>query len=111
PSSLSCGTQWRISMSYFVVCTFDLNNATRVDYQNAYADLANIGLHKTVVSDHRKEVVAPTTMTMGTFNGGDPASVRDYVLERVQTAFRTRQFSSEVFVVVAGNWAWGAGTT
>jgi hypothetical protein len=100
-----------MSMSYFVVCTFDLNNATRADYQNAYADLANIGLHKTVVSDQGKEVVAPTTMTMGTFNGVDAASVRDYVRDRVQAAFRARRFSSEVFVVVAGNWAWGAGTT
>ena len=98
-------------MSYFVVCTFDLNNATRVDYQNAYADLADIGMHKTVVSDQRKEVVAPTTMTMGRFDGTDAASIRDHVRNQVQSAFRARRFSSEVFVVVAGNWAWGASTT
>jgi hypothetical protein len=49
-----------MSMSYFVVCTFDLKNATRTDYQNAYADLKELGLHKTVVSSQNKEVVAPT---------------------------------------------------
>lgn len=98
-------------MSYFVACTFDLENATRADYEAVYADLARLGLHKTVVSGQGKEVVAPTTMTMGEFNGADAASVRDYVRSEVQGAFRARHFSSEIFVVVAGNWAWGAGST
>ena len=98
-------------MSYFVICTFDLKNASRTDYQTAYADLADIGLHKTVVSGQGKTVVAPTTMTMGEFNGTDAASIRDYVRNQVQAAFAARRFSSEVFVVVAGKWAWGASTT
>lgn len=98
-------------MSYFVVCTFDLKNASWTDYQTAYADLANIGLHRTVVSGQGTNVVAPTTMTMGEFNGTDAASIRDHVRNRVQAAFSTRRFSSEIFVVVAGNWAWGASTT
>jgi hypothetical protein len=50
-------------------------------------------------------------MTMGEFNGTDAASIRDAVRNQVQAAFSTRRFSSEVFVVVAGNWAWGASTT
>jgi len=98
-------------MSYFVVCTFDLKNATRTDYQNAYADLEELGLHKTVVSSQSKEVVAPTTMTMGEFNGADTGFVRDHVRNQVQAAFRARRFASEIFVVVAGNWAWGASST
>jgi hypothetical protein len=100
-----------MSMSYFVVCTFDLKNATRTDYQNAYADLKELGLHKTVVSSQNKEVVAPTTMTMGEFNGADAGSVRDHVRNQVQAAFSALRFSSEIFVVVAGNWAWGASST
>jgi len=98
-------------MSYFVICTFDLKNASWTDYQTAYADLANIGLHKTVVSGQGTNVVAPTTMTMGEFDGTDSASICDHVRNRVQAAFRARHFSSEIFVVVAGNWAWGASTT
>jgi len=100
-----------MSMSHFVVCTFDLKNASRTDYQTAYADLANIGLHKTVVSGQGKNVVAPTTMTMGEFNGADAASIRDHVRNQVQAVFAARRFSSEIFVVVAGNWAWGASST
>ena len=49
-----------------------------------------------------------TTMTMGEFNGADAASIRDHVRNQVQAAFAARRFSSEIFVVVAGNWAWGA---
>src|SRR5437870_3218829 len=44
------GAERMAAMSYFVVCTFDLKNATRTDYENAYADLANLGLRKTVVA-------------------------------------------------------------
>ena len=38
-------------MSYFVLCTFDLKDASRQDYQNAYADLEKVGLKRVVVSD------------------------------------------------------------
>jgi hypothetical protein len=48
---------------------------------------------------------------MGSFDGTDAASIRDHVRNQVQSAFRARRFSAEVFVVVAGNWAWGASTT
>lgn len=98
-------------MSYFVVCTSDLKNASWTDYQTAYAHLANVGLHKTVVTDQGKNVVAPTTMTMGEFNGADAASIRNYVRNQIRAAFAARRFSSEIFVVVAGNWAWGASST
>lgn len=98
-------------MSYFVVCTFDLRKATRTDYQNAYDDLEAIGLHKTVVSSQGREVVAPTTMTIGEFDGADAGSVRDHIRNEVQAAFKARRLSSEIFVMVGGNWAWGANST
>jgi hypothetical protein len=98
-------------MSYFVICIFDLKNASRQDYQNAYADLANIGLNKVVVSDQRKEIVIPTTTTAGEFNGDSAGSVRDYVSNQVQSVFAKRRFSSEIFIAVGGDWAWGGRTT
>ncbi len=98
-------------MAYLVTCTFDLKNATRTDYQNAYADLEGIGLKKVIVSDQGNEVVTPTTMTIGTFNGQSAGAVRDYVRDNVQGAFRSRRFSSEIFVTVGGDWAWGGATT
>lgn len=88
-----------------------MKNATATDYQNAYADLERIGLHKTVVGDSNQKVIAPTTMTMGTFNGASVAAVRYYVRDRVRAAFNARGFRSEIFVVAAGDWAWGATTT
>jgi len=33
-------------MSYLIFCTFDLKNASSVDYDNAYADLKALGLSK-----------------------------------------------------------------
>ncbi len=98
-------------MSYFATCTFDLKNASNQDYQDAYAALAAIGLRKVVVGDAGKQVVAPTTTTAGEFNGASASAVRDFVREQVREAFKARQFSSEIFVVVGGDWAWGAATT
>jgi hypothetical protein len=98
-------------MSYLVFCTFDLKKATSTDYQNAYADLEKISLKKVQKSDQGGDVVIPTTSTMGTFNGTSAASVRNDIRTRVQAAFNARRFKSEIFIVVGGEWAWGAGTT
>lgn len=98
-------------MSYLVYCTFDLKNASSKDYENAYADLQQIGLAKVVKADEGQHVVIPTTSTMGFFNGTSAAAVRNDVRNSVQTAFRARLLKSEIFIVVGGDWAWGAGTT
>lgn len=98
-------------MAYLVFCTFDLKNATSKDYENAYVDLAQLGLRKVVKSDQGHDVVIPTTAAMGTFNGDSAAVVRTDICDRVQAAFRARRFTSEVFVVVGGDWAWGGRTT
>lgn len=98
-------------MSYFVVCTFDLKNATRSDYENAYSDLEKIGLTKIMTADGGGKVIIPTTTAAGTFTGVSAASVRDHICDKVQQAFKARRFSSEIFVVVGGDWAWGGRTT
>lgn len=98
-------------MSYFVLCTFDLKNASRQDYENAYADLAKIGLQKVVVSDSNKNVVIPTTTVAGTFTGPSASSVSKDIADRVQAAFKARRFASEIFVVAAGDWAWSGRTS
>jgi hypothetical protein len=45
-------------------------------------DLARIGLQRTVVSDDGKNIVAPTTMTMGMFTGADVGAVRNSFKQR-----------------------------
>lgn len=98
-------------MSYFVICTFDLKNATYEDYQTAYADLAKIGLNKVIVSGQNNKIVIPTTTTAGQFDGNSAGGVRDYVCEQVKSKFSARRFSSEIFIVVGGDWAWAASST
>ena len=98
-------------MTYIVTCTFDLKQASRQDYQNAYNDLSQIGLKKVVVSNKGTDIVAPTTMTIGEFNGQSAVVVRDHVRNAVKEAFAARRLSSEIFVVVGGDWTWGAVST
>jgi hypothetical protein len=97
-------------VSYFVTCSFDLKSASAIDYQNAYADLARIGLRRTVVGG-TTTVVAPTTMAMGEFNGANAASVRDALRRQVRAAFQARRLPAEIFVTVGGaDWTWGSTT-
>lgn len=98
-------------MSYLVFCTFDLKGVTSQNYSDAYADLNKIGLQKVHKGDNGTDVVIPTTAVMGQFNGSSAIVVRDDIRNRVQAAFKARGFKSEIFVVVGGDWAWGAITT
>lgn len=98
-------------MTYLVFCTFDLKNASRQDYDNAYSDLEKIGLKKVAVNSQGNKVVIPTTATMGQFTGENASSICTTIRDRVQNAFKARHFRSEIFVVVGGDWAWGSGTT
>lgn len=98
-------------MSYFVFCTFDLKGASSDDYRTAYADLATLGLKKVIVSTQNNNVVIPTTSVAGEYNGSNAAAVRDDIRDRVKKAFAARRFSSEIFVIVGGDWAWGATNT
>jgi len=97
-------------MSYLVFCTFDLKNATSQDYQNAYTDLAKIGLVK-VHENNGKQAVIPTTAAMGFFDGEKASAVCEAVRDRVKAAFAARRFKSELFFTVGGNWSWVAATT
>lgn len=98
-------------MTYLVFCTFDLKNASATDYQNAYADLEKIGLTKIHKGSGGSNVVIPTTAAMGEFEGTRAGNVRDDISKQVQNSFAARGFKSEIFVVVGGDWAWGARTT
>lgn len=99
-------------MTYGVVCTFDLKNASSADYANAYADLKGLGLNRAQGNSSGGETVIPTTTVLGSYNGQSAASVRDHVRTRVQAAFKARGFRSEIFVVVGGqDWTWASQTS
>ena len=98
-------------MSYLAVLSFDLANASREDYENAYADLARLGLHRHLPADIGGQVMLPTTTCAGTFDGSTARSVADDLMRKVKEAFTRRRFSSEIFLSAAGNWAWGKDVT
>jgi hypothetical protein len=99
-------------VNYGVLCTFDLKNASSTDYQNAYADLRSLGLHRAQGNSNGGETVIPTTTVLGPYTGESAASVRDHVRTAVQAAFKARGFRSEIFIVVGGDdWTWGSTTS
>jgi hypothetical protein len=98
-------------MSYLVFCTFDLKGASSQDYQNAYADLAKIGLAKVHKTAGGGQAVIPTTAAMGFFNGNSSSAVVEYVRDAVQAAFTARRFKSELFLTAGGDWSWIPGAT
>lgn len=88
-------------MPYFVVCTFDLEDANSDDHAAAYVDLECIGLRKVVVGGTGAKRVMPTTTTAGTFKGANNQKVCTDVAEMVKKAFAARRFKSEIYVVSA----------
>lgn len=98
-------------MSYLVTCTFDLKGGTSQDYQKAYAALDRLGFKRVIVSDSGGNFVVPTTMTIGLFDGPGAKPVRQDLLQRTQLPFHNSGLKAELFLVVGGDWAWGAATT
>jgi hypothetical protein len=98
-------------VSYLVFCTFDLKNASAKDYENAYSDLKSLGLSKVQKTGNGGEAVIPTTSAMGEFSGSNAATVRDDIRAKIKAEFTARRFKSEIFVIVGGDWAWGATST
>ena len=99
-------------MSFGVLCTFYLKGASSTDYQNAYADLEKLGLHKAQDNSGGGKTVIPTTTVLGSYSGANAAAIRDDVRNKVKAAFSARGFRSEIFVVVGGtDWTWGATTS
>ena len=99
-------------MSYGVLCTFDLAGASSADYDNAYADLAKLGLHRAQDNSGGGKTVIPTTTVLGSYTGASAAAIRDDVRAKVKAAFTARRLKSEIFVVVGGSdWTWGSTTS
>ena len=99
-------------MSYCVLCTFDLKNASSTDYQNAYSDLEKLGLYRAQDNSGGSKTVIPTTTVLGSYNGASAAEIRDDVRMKIKVAFTARGFHSEIFVTVGGtDWTWGSQTS
>jgi len=99
-------------MSFVALCTFDLKNASTVDYETAYSELSKLGLSKVQATSSGGTVVIPTTTTLGTFTGLSAAAIRDDLQAKIRAVFAARRLKAELFVVVGGtDWGWSAATT
>lgn len=94
-------------MSFFAICSFDLQNADADDYANAYKDLAGLGLQRKLRSSQGNVIMLPTTMVGGEFNTSSTGTLRDNLTASIKKAFEARRFKSEIFVLVGDDWAWG----
>ena len=92
-------------MTFLVFCVFDLKSATREDYLYAYLDLATLGLHQTVKSDHGPSFKLPAAAVMGTFDGRSIEEVRSTVSRKVQGIFKGRGLNGTFFLVASTDWA------
>lgn len=93
-------------MSYFVTVSFDLQNASREDYERVYRAFSVLGLQKEMTSSDGIKVQLPTTTCAGEFTDTAAASVRDYFAAKTKEAIEQNGLNGEVFVAVGGDWAW-----
>ncbi|EOX4456750.1 TPA: hypothetical protein O4H68_001504 [Vibrio alginolyticus] len=93
-------------MSYFVLCTFDLFNATSEDYESAYAELEKLGLHTVLEASSGATVDLPNTTAAGLFTGDKSSSIADDVLRLIKKRFSAQGLKYKVFISVADGYAW-----
>ncbi|EPG0528779.1 hypothetical protein ACSWYU_000268 [Vibrio harveyi] len=94
-------------MSYFVLCSFDLKNASSEDYEAAYSELEAIGLSTTIKGNSGNNVKLPNTTVAGLHSGNSVADVRDYFTNKIESAFVRRGLTGKIFVSVGDGYAWG----
>ena len=94
-------------MSFLVVVSFDIKDASSKDYENLYNSFEKIGLKRSVKADDGKLYNVPTTTTVvGEFTGQTSAKVRDDLRELVKTAYRINKLTGDFFINVGNNWTW-----
>ncbi|MEZ9799587.1 hypothetical protein AB4279_21510 [Vibrio cyclitrophicus] len=93
-------------MSYFALCTFDLSNASSSDYDDAYTELANLGLNTSIQGKSGKDISLPNTTVAGKFSGSSDADIRDELISDIEKAFNAKGLNSKIFVIVSDNYAW-----
>ncbi|GAL30326.1 hypothetical protein JCM19239_2672 [Vibrio variabilis] len=98
-------------MTYFVLCTFDLYDATATNYDDVYTKLAEIGLNSTINSKQGNAIDLPNTTVAGKFEGISCAYVRDEVSKKVKGIFQVVGVKSKSFTIVADGYAWTQTTT
>ncbi|MDA3886871.1 MAG: hypothetical protein PF638_14885 [Candidatus Delongbacteria bacterium] len=101
-------------MSFTVTVTFDIHNSEDVDYDEITKLLESIKLYKSVKSDKNKVIELPNNTYFGEFDSPQIESagdLRDRVIDWIEKEFKKQNLSSNIFIVIGGDWALGCKTT
>jgi len=95
-------------MSYLVVVTYDLENATSKDYANVKSELKKLELYDTTEKIRGNATThLPNTTVAGQFEGLTEAAVRDAIREKVVAAMNSCNVTGKLFITVSDKWTWG----
>lgn len=93
-------------MSYQVVVTFDLIDASEQDQERTKEELAKIALYDSVEGKNGPVRLPPNTV-QGEWAGGSAERVADAVKQEIARAFARCSVTGPIFVSVGGeDWTW-----
>ena len=88
--------------NYVVFCSFQLENATQLDYNNAFVDLDSIGLKRVVKGSSGVNFFVPGNSVIGILQGQSGAALRTRFEQLIAIAFTARKLKSQIFLLVGG---------
>ena len=86
--------------NYVVFCSFHLENASQLDYNNAFARLDGIGLKRVVKGYSGSNYLLPGNSVLGVFQDQSTAALRPRVQQLIASAFTAHKLKSEIFLLV-----------
>jgi hypothetical protein len=89
-------------VSYQVVVTFDLVNASSDNYQCVREELSSMGLYNFVFGRHDTIVDLPHNTFVGDLYGSHVDEIRDSIRSQMQNAFRRCGVRGPILVTVGG---------
>jgi hypothetical protein len=95
-------------VSYQVVVTFDLVDASSEQYRCVRDELSSMGLYSLVIGSNDQTIDLPYNTFQGDFYGSSSGELRDSIRSRMVEAFRRCGVTGPIFVTVGGvDWTWG----
>jgi hypothetical protein len=86
--------------NYVVYCSFHLENASQLDYNNAFAGLDSLGLKRVVKGSSGSNYFLPGNSVLGVFQDQSSAALGTRVQQLIASAFTARKLKSEIFLLV-----------
>jgi len=85
---------------FYAVCTFDLKDGQKADYDAAYAALEEFGLSRFVERASGKEETLPASTVAGVVDGFDLGAVKYALQENIKRKFQADGIQAHVYLQV-----------